>query len=567
MFLQICEHPLRIRKDGHYRYVPCGKCNTCLCRKSSDIVSRLEQESRCHKYTVFFTLTYDNSSLPTLQYSSALNALVDPVDGLSFSLDDIKGFRPNSRLYLARRKEIPYLNVKHLQDFIKRLRFYFSSTISQTNDYAKSCLRYYAVGEYGPSTFRPHFHGLLFFNSDLVARQITHLISKSWPYGFVKAEHSRGRCSSYCARYVNVVSALPKVYSHRSLRPFSVCSKFPSIGSLAIPSETFYQLLFGGYSKFPLVRPSDNQVVDVQLWRSLENKWFPKIARFNHFSHNERVTLYGIASYGSPVGFESFQGFLSWIPDLYSRYAGSVVDVKSENRPVDNTPFYDFFDTYEYSPAALDFGSSGFYDTTEKVSFTSELFYSLYDRDATPWLTRMLYSLYLLESRQVSPHFSRLKKLYYTSRYVVTQCKVLGVSLDFYVSCIEEYYISKELCRLQDFYNFQSDYSVDTSPVGLIGLYPDFVDQLKKVSSFSDLSRLELDTKLLTFGVQFDEFNFNFQYSNFLDLLNTLVFQDTSRFTQLSSSIVNRTRKTKKSNDYLNSVQSDFNFDLLKNYE
>ena len=102
MYLQLCEHPLRIKKDGHYRYVPCGKCNTCKCRKSSDVVSRLEHESQCHKYTVFFTLTYNDANLPTLQYSSTDNALVDPVDGLCFSLDEIKGFRPNSRLYLKR---------------------------------------------------------------------------------------------------------------------------------------------------------------------------------------------------------------------------------------------------------------------------------------------------------------------------------------------------------------------------------------------------------------------------------------------------------------------------------
>lgn len=571
MYLQLCEHPLRIKKDGHFRYVPCGKCNTCKCRKSSDVVSRLEHEAQCHKYTVFFTLTYNDSNLPTLQYSSTDNALVDPVDGLVFSLDEIKGFRPNSRLYLARRKEIPYLKVKDLQDFIKRLRFYFSTTISQSKDYAKNCLRYYAVGEYGPSTYRPHFHGVLYFDSDLVARQITHLISKSWPFGFVKAEHSKGRCASYCARYVNCISALPKVYQHRSLRPFSICSKFPSLGSAAIPSQTFYQLLFGGFGKFPLVRPSDNQVVDVQLWRTLESKWFPKVPRFSHFSHNERVTLYGLASYGSLVGFESFNDFLSWIPKLYERYNGSVVDVESFNRPVDNSPFIDFFDTYEHDTNSLTFPSYENLSQTQAIVSTSELYYYLYDRDCTPWLTRILYSLYLTDlNKSVVPKFSRLKKLYYTSCFVVHQCKVLGVSLDFYVSRIEEYYISKELCRLHDFYQFQSDYASDSSPVGLIGLYPDFVDQLKMVHCYDDLKRLELDTKLASFGVFMTEssfFPYSSLYQDFLDELNTIIFLDTSRFTQLSASILNRSRKRKKSNDYLNSVQSEYKFDLLKNYE
>lgn len=564
MYLQLCESPLRIRKDGHYRYVPCGKCNTCKCRKASDVVDRLTHESKCHKYTVFFTLTYNTSNLPTLQYSSAHNALVDPVDGLSFSLDDIQGFRPNSRLYLARRKDIPYLKVKDLQDFIKRLRFYFDSNLSQTKDYAKKSLRYYAVGEYGPSTYRPHFHGLLFFDSDIAARKISNFISKSWPFGFVKVEHSRGQAANYCARYVTCISALPKVYQHKSLRPFSVCSKFPSIGSLAIPSESFYQLFYGGFSRISLERTSDNQIVDVPLWSSLESKWFPKVARFSYFSHNERVTLYGLASYGN---FVDFNHFLEWIQDLYRCYNGTVVDIKTSSKLVDNSPFYDFFDTYESSLTVPFNTSPGYYDDIPLENFSLETTYSLYDRDATPWLTRILYSLYLLDSSKVSPNYSRLKKLFYTSSFVTQQCRVLGVSLDFYVSRIEEYYITKELFKLHNFYEFQTEYSCTDNPVGLIGLYPDFVDQLKSVSCYDDLIKLDLITKLSTFGLVFSPEDFCFRYSGFLQTLNTIIFLDTSRFTQISNSIVNHNRKRKKSNDYLNSVQSDYNFSLSKNYE
>ena len=62
-------------------------------------------------------------------------------------------------------------------------------------------------------------------------------------------------------------------------------------------------------------------------------------------------------------------------------------------------------------------------------------------------------------------------------------------------------------------------------------------------------------------------FPYSSLYQDFLDELNTIIFLDTSRFTQLSASIMNRSRKRKKSNDYLNSVQSDYKFDLLKNYE
>lgn len=57
------------------------------------------------------------------------------------------------------------LNKKDIQDFIKRLRQW------QKND--ASSIKYYAVGEYGGQTLRPHYH-IIIFNADI------NFIEKSW---------------------------------------------------------------------------------------------------------------------------------------------------------------------------------------------------------------------------------------------------------------------------------------------------------------------------------------------------------------------------------------------------
>ena len=60
---------------------------------------------------------------------------------------------------------IPFLNYVDVQNYIKRLRKYLFKKLG-----SYETLHFYAVGEYGPVHFRPHFHLLLFSNSDEVAK-------------------------------------------------------------------------------------------------------------------------------------------------------------------------------------------------------------------------------------------------------------------------------------------------------------------------------------------------------------------------------------------------------------
>lgn len=109
--------------------VPCGRCVECRRTYINGWVFRLTNELKASTTTTayFLTLTYDDNALYNPE-----NSLVTP-DG-EFTL-----------------------NYKHHQDFIKRLRK------SYTNN--KSGIKYFAVGEYGDKSDRPHFHTIL-FNAD-----------------------------------------------------------------------------------------------------------------------------------------------------------------------------------------------------------------------------------------------------------------------------------------------------------------------------------------------------------------------------------------------------------------
>lgn len=82
-------------------------------------------ESLCHESNAFLTLTYSDENLPIVK--SGLSS--DPSTGVSATL-----------------------NPKHLQDWLKRFR----------KAIEPSKIRFYAVGEYGDETQRPHYHVALF---------------------------------------------------------------------------------------------------------------------------------------------------------------------------------------------------------------------------------------------------------------------------------------------------------------------------------------------------------------------------------------------------------------------
>lgn len=165
-------------------FVPCGECNFCLQRKRADWTFRLRQEEKVSVSARFLTLTYSDDQLPT---NGALNK-------------------------------------RHLQLFIKRLR-------KANEGFSDYSVRYYAVGEYGTKTLRPHYHMIVF---NLYPR-LFNIINKLWsddetnkPRGFVHV----GSCSVASIHYVTkyVINRVGQDFGGRE-PPFAFMSSRPGIGS------------------------------------------------------------------------------------------------------------------------------------------------------------------------------------------------------------------------------------------------------------------------------------------------------------------------------------------------
>lgn len=163
----VCKSPLRL-KNG--LLVPCGHCTPCHIAYAAEWTTRLmlEYEYWDVQDCCFLTLTYDDLHYP-------INGSLVP---------------------------------KHLASFIDTLRERMRR---------QGCkIKYYACGEYGDKSNRPHYHLILFgvgydeMRTDCVNGQYVNqlpLVSDIWPYG----SHFVGSVTSDSCRYV--ADYVQKAYS------------------------------------------------------------------------------------------------------------------------------------------------------------------------------------------------------------------------------------------------------------------------------------------------------------------------------------------------------------------
>lgn len=275
--LSECLHPIKVfnKYTNDVIYVPCGHCYSCLKNKSNRDTALAMNIASNFKYCYFVWLSYEDRYLPYLEVSS-----ITPIDdsrsnytfisvdrdlcipvsnGKDRIIRDVPfGFahsmtsseyqdiivKSHGRYDFLRKSvvyprfedcdnRIPYCNTSDCQKFLKRLRFHSKKKYNEE-------IRFYGVSEYGPRTYRPHWHLLLFFNSDELASVIQQFVSESWSYGRTTCELSRGGSASYVASYVNSNVCLPTLYlQHKEIRARSFHSKgygnnhvFPSQASI-----------------------------------------------------------------------------------------------------------------------------------------------------------------------------------------------------------------------------------------------------------------------------------------------------------------------------------------------
>lgn len=226
-----CFHPIKgwIGRDGKFTtnskktwldkreevQIPCGQCLGCRLEYSRQWAIRCQHEMYQHKENMFITMTYDDDHLPR------------------------KG-----------------VCKKHVQDFIKRLRDHLSRDeaykkrlqyyhVRDPSFEPKTGIRYFGCSEYGSTTFRPHYHFIIFgyLVDDLVLYSqgktgckvyLSEKLSKIWSHGNVLVgESCNFETAAYIARYVVKQFEQKELLYERNkglCKNFILSSRRPAVG-------------------------------------------------------------------------------------------------------------------------------------------------------------------------------------------------------------------------------------------------------------------------------------------------------------------------------------------------
>lgn len=156
--------------------VPCSKCPDCKARRVSAWSFRLMQQFKIAKTAFFITLTYDTQFVP---------------------ITDAKFMT---------------LQKRDMQLFFKRLR----KAHEKIDGVDK--IKYYAAGEYGGKTKRPHYHIILF-------NAIEKLIQPAWNLGQIHYGTVSEASVGYCLKYINKPTKIPLFKGDDRQKEFALMSK------------------------------------------------------------------------------------------------------------------------------------------------------------------------------------------------------------------------------------------------------------------------------------------------------------------------------------------------------
>lgn len=141
--------------------VPCGKCPHCLRTRQAGWIFRLNEEQKQSKTSCFITLTYEDDHLPFSE----------------------KGY--------------PTLKNKDFQSFMKRLR----KPPKHLQLFQLTNVRYYAIGEYGSESYRPHYHAIM-FNLPKSYVDYPEILQSIWTHGYVHVAECNVKTIAYTTKYM-----------------------------------------------------------------------------------------------------------------------------------------------------------------------------------------------------------------------------------------------------------------------------------------------------------------------------------------------------------------------------
>lgn len=323
--------PVRDKETNLIHYYACNYCAECINNKARRTKYMCDSQFKLSKYSLFVTLTYAPEFLPQIKIFSydsfdednvpckcvtyysmtervtkyfgseiieeknlnedSYYKFMKPLHYNKFNLDtDVFGFlfRPDVQLFMKRLRErlTNYISSLYYKKSFKKLSNYEKAQVSNKVSELKS----FICGEYGPQTFRPHFHLLLYFDSDELFDFLFNNVDKIWKYGRVDVQPAGNDANGYVSGYVNSYVSTPALLRTSFARPFSQHSLFFGVN---VDEEYNKEIRENGYKRIrEKLCVVNGRFQNFTYPRSLENLLYPKTYRFTKSSDYQLLRRY-----------------------------------------------------------------------------------------------------------------------------------------------------------------------------------------------------------------------------------------------------------------------------------
>lgn len=256
-----CLRPIQIRNkkyphesDEQSLIVPCGKCDRCLKRRASQWIFRLQQELKGAVSAFFLTLTYNEEEIP-----------------LTKSGDQT-------------------LKKRDLQLFMKKLR-----TQAHRDGWSHK-IKYYACGEYGGKTNRPHYH-IILFNAPPAYMDFNGRIESLWTQGLCHIGSVTDGSIGYVTGYVLKKSLLIREIDDERQKEFAVMSKKLGANYLTEAQKNYKRKTLTNYvltetgSKIAMPRYYSDKIFDDEMKEFLKDETESYLETIPELEYKRRIDI------------------------------------------------------------------------------------------------------------------------------------------------------------------------------------------------------------------------------------------------------------------------------------
>lgn len=398
---------IRNHITGQELLVKCGHCPACLQEKAIARSNRIRNHYCDDIQAAFVTLTYNNNCVPYIKLDDLFNSY-SPVVGiyrdyicdyvrigtnsdgsyryarmlreyptfspiteicLPYNIADKKRYLKNVKQLNGKPRAVGVCYYKDVQDYIKRVR------ITLNRKGYEFPISYYFCSEYGPTTCRPHYHGLVFFPSGYYD-VVKEILSSCW--SFDSDDRCRNNISlavsaaSYVSSYVNCSTNVPLFLREcREISPTHSYSKGFGINKAEYKLHSIYEKWLQRDLRCNVSRIVDGVpvVASILVPKYVLSRYFPKIKGYCLLSHDELIEVASrperLANYALRLSYnsedyhrnyvmlkhkrDSFQNagysindFALIYSDIWSlRSSNSLIDFYIEQNPYNGLQKYD----------------------------------------------------------------------------------------------------------------------------------------------------------------------------------------------------------------------------------